>query len=43
MDCLYCPDMELQKNPSSGSRYTADNFEELTNLLTDMLTNYSSK
>ena len=43
MDCLYCPDMELQENPSNGSRYTADNSEELTNLLTDMLTNYSSK
>ena len=23
MDCLYCPNVELQENPSNGSRYTA--------------------
>ena len=37
------PNMELQENPFNGSRYTADKLEELTNLLTDMLTDYSSK
>jgi len=42
-DCLFCPNMELQENPFNGSRYTADKLEELINLLTDMLTDYSSK
>ena len=38
MDCLFCPNMELQKNPFNDSRYTADKLEELTKLVTDMLT-----
>jgi len=34
--------MELQENPSNGSRHTAENLE-LTKLLNDMLTDYWSK
>jgi len=39
MECLLCPNMELQENPSNVSGYTDENLEELTNLLTDMMTN----
>jgi hypothetical protein len=42
-ECLFSPNMELQESPFNGSRYTADKLEELTNLLTDMLTDSSSK
>ena len=38
IDCLYCPDMELQENPSNGSRYTVENLKEPTNLPAEMLT-----
>ena len=36
IDCLYCPDMELQENPSNGSRYTEENLKEPANLLADI-------
>jgi len=42
-ECVFCPNMELQKTPFNNSRYTADKLEELTNLLTEMLAKYSSK
>jgi len=30
MDCLLCPNMELQENPFNGSHHTAENLSELT-------------
>jgi len=32
--------MELQESPSNVSGYTDENLEKLTDLLTDLMTNY---
>ena len=36
-DCLQCSNMELEENSTTRSRYTAENSEDLTYLLTDIV------